>query len=69
MLDDTYGKELGDEAAAVKSEDFQDSMKIAWRYQNLPKMEVIAISYIFLLALKMYLKSKCFSVEPRQRNC
>ncbi|NXA14818.1 ELP4 protein, partial [Sapayoa aenigma] len=39
LLDDTYGKELGDEAAASKSEDFQDSMKIAWRYQNLPKME------------------------------
>ncbi|KAF2978988.1 hypothetical protein EK904_006660, partial [Melospiza melodia maxima] len=39
LLDDSCRKELGDEAAAVKSEDSQDSMKIAWRYQNLPKME------------------------------
>ncbi|NWS20515.1 ELP4 protein, partial [Pachyramphus minor] len=45
LLDDTYGKEPGDEAAAVKSEDFQDSMKIAWRYQNLPKMEASPASY------------------------
>ncbi|XP_074774219.1 elongator complex protein 4 isoform X1 [Athene noctua] len=44
LLDDTYRKELGEEATAVKSEDSQDSMKIAWRYQNLPKMEVIGIS-------------------------
>ncbi|NXT40236.1 ELP4 protein, partial [Pelecanoides urinatrix] len=39
LLDDTYRNELGEEATAVKSEDFEDSMKIAWRYQNLPKME------------------------------
>ncbi|NXJ34722.1 ELP4 protein, partial [Ciconia maguari] len=39
LLDDTCKNELGEEAIAVKSEDFQDSMKIAWRYQNLPKME------------------------------
>uniref|UniRef100_A0A8D0KXY9 Elongator complex protein 4 n=1 Tax=Strix occidentalis caurina TaxID=311401 RepID=A0A8D0KXY9_STROC len=39
LLDDTYRNELGEEATAVKSEDFQDSMKIAWRYQNLPKTE------------------------------
>ncbi|NXW10879.1 ELP4 protein, partial [Fregetta grallaria] len=39
LLDDTYRKELGEEATALKSEDFEDSMKIAWRYQNLPKME------------------------------
>ncbi|NXG01095.1 ELP4 protein, partial [Sakesphorus luctuosus] len=39
LLDETCGKELGDEAAAAKSEEFQDSMKIAWRYQNLPKVE------------------------------
>ncbi|XP_064513068.1 elongator complex protein 4 isoform X2 [Pseudopipra pipra] len=45
LLDDTCGKELGDEAAAVKSEDFQDSMKIAWRYQNLPKMEASPTPY------------------------
>ncbi|XP_050192686.1 elongator complex protein 4 [Myiozetetes cayanensis] len=45
LLDDTSGKELGDEAAALKSEDFQDSMKIAWRYQNLPKMEASPASY------------------------
>ncbi|XP_015486702.1 elongator complex protein 4 isoform X4 [Parus major] len=44
LLDDTYGKELGDEAAA-KSEDSQDSMKIAWRYQNLPKMEASPTTY------------------------
>ncbi|KAM9554317.1 elongator complex protein 4 isoform 5-T5 [Guaruba guarouba] len=36
---DEQRNELGEEATAVKSEDFQDSMKIAWRYQNLPKME------------------------------
>ncbi|KAL9850217.1 elongator complex protein 4 isoform 1-T1 [Geothlypis trichas] len=45
LLDDSYRKELGDEAAAVKSEDFQDSMKIAWRYQNLPKMETSPTTY------------------------
>ncbi|KFW87236.1 Elongator complex protein 4, partial [Manacus vitellinus] len=45
LLDDTCGKELGDEAAAVKSEDVQDSMKIAWRYQNLPKMEASPTPY------------------------
>ncbi|XP_075019368.1 elongator complex protein 4 isoform X3 [Calonectris borealis] len=39
LLDDTYRNELAEEATAVKSEDFEDSMKIAWRYQNLPKME------------------------------
>nr|XP_009919874.1 PREDICTED: elongator complex protein 4-like isoform X2 [Haliaeetus albicilla] len=39
LLDDTYRNERGEEATAVKSEDFQDSMKIAWRYQNLPKVE------------------------------
>ncbi|XP_054056180.1 elongator complex protein 4 isoform X2 [Rissa tridactyla] len=39
LLDDTHRNELGEEATAVKSEDFQDSMKIAWRYQNLPKIE------------------------------
>ncbi|KFV04812.1 Elongator complex protein 4, partial [Tauraco erythrolophus] len=39
LLDDTYRNELGEEATAVKSEDSQASMKIAWRYQNLPKME------------------------------
>ncbi|NXI63935.1 ELP4 protein, partial [Anseranas semipalmata] len=39
LLDDTYRNELREEATAVKSEDFQDSMKIAWRYENLPKME------------------------------
>ncbi|NXC71575.1 ELP4 protein, partial [Anhinga anhinga] len=38
LLDDTYRNER-EEVPAVKSEDFQDSMKIAWRYQNLPKME------------------------------
>ncbi|XP_062476307.1 elongator complex protein 4 isoform X1 [Pezoporus occidentalis] len=36
---DEQRNELGEEAAAVKSANFQDSMKIAWRYQNLPKME------------------------------
>ncbi|NXT07668.1 ELP4 protein, partial [Prunella fulvescens] len=45
LLDDSCGKELGDEAAAVKSEDFQDSMKIAWRYQNLPKIETSPTTY------------------------
>ncbi|XP_062432291.1 elongator complex protein 4 [Rhea pennata] len=40
LLDDEYRNELGEEATPVKSEDFQNSMKIAWRYQNLPKMEV-----------------------------
>uniref|UniRef100_A0A8B9SC39 Elongator complex protein 4 n=1 Tax=Apteryx owenii TaxID=8824 RepID=A0A8B9SC39_APTOW len=40
LLDDNYRNELGEEATAATSEDFQDSMKIAWRYQNLPKMEV-----------------------------
>ncbi|XP_041891456.1 elongator complex protein 4 isoform X6 [Corvus kubaryi] len=45
LLDDTHQKELGDEAAAVKSEDFHDSMKIAWRYQNLPKMEASPTTY------------------------
>ncbi|NXQ59972.1 ELP4 protein, partial [Anthoscopus minutus] len=45
LLDDTCRKELGDEAAGVKSEDFQDSMKIAWRYQNLPKMETSPTTY------------------------
>ncbi|RMB97877.1 hypothetical protein DUI87_25355 [Hirundo rustica rustica] len=44
LLDDTHRKELEDEAAA-KSEDFQDSMKIAWRYQNLPKMETSPTTY------------------------
>ncbi|XP_042641287.1 elongator complex protein 4 [Tyto alba] len=39
LLDDTYRNELGEVATTLKSEDFQDSMKIAWRYQNLPKME------------------------------
>ncbi|NXE27458.1 ELP4 protein, partial [Ardeotis kori] len=39
LLDDTCRNELGEAATSVKSEDFQDSMKIAWRYQNLPKME------------------------------
>uniref|UniRef100_A0A8C0C513 Elongator complex protein 4 n=1 Tax=Buteo japonicus TaxID=224669 RepID=A0A8C0C513_9AVES len=39
LLDDTYRNERGEETTAVKSEDFQDSMKIAWRYQNLPKVE------------------------------
>ncbi|NXH13139.1 ELP4 protein, partial [Bucco capensis] len=39
LLDNTHRTELGEEARAVKSEDSQDSMKIAWRYQNLPKME------------------------------
>ncbi|NXG55638.1 ELP4 protein, partial [Hemiprocne comata] len=38
LLDDNYRNKLGEETTA-KSEDFQDSMKIAWRYQNLPKME------------------------------
>ncbi|XP_065539337.1 elongator complex protein 4 isoform X3 [Lathamus discolor] len=36
---DEQRNEFGEEATAVKSEGFQDSMKIAWRYQNLPKME------------------------------
>ncbi|XP_030804494.1 elongator complex protein 4 [Camarhynchus parvulus] len=45
LRDDSYRKELGDEAAAVKPEDFQDSMKIAWRYQNLPKMETSPTTY------------------------
>ncbi|NWU97003.1 ELP4 protein, partial [Upupa epops] len=36
LLDDTHKTELEE---AVKSEESQDSMKIAWRYQNLPKME------------------------------
>ncbi|XP_065492462.1 elongator complex protein 4 [Caloenas nicobarica] len=39
LLDDTYRNELREETTAVKSEEFQDAMKIAWRYQNLPKME------------------------------
>ncbi|NXX87600.1 ELP4 protein, partial [Centropus bengalensis] len=39
LLDDTHRSELAEEATAAKSEDPQDSMKIAWRYQNLPKME------------------------------
>eukprot|EP00075_Anas_platyrhynchos_P025618 XP_027314871.1 elongator complex protein 4 isoform X7 [Anas platyrhynchos] len=39
LLDDTYRNELREEATPAKSEDFQDSMKIAWRYENLPKME------------------------------
>ncbi|NXP50940.1 ELP4 protein, partial [Heliornis fulica] len=39
LLDDSHKKELGEEATVVKPEDIQDSMKIAWRYQNLPKME------------------------------
>ncbi|KFO96830.1 Elongator complex protein 4, partial [Calypte anna] len=39
LLDDNYRNEMGQEATAAKSEDSQDSMKIAWRYQNLPKME------------------------------
>lgn len=68
MLDEQRN-ELGEEARAVKSEDFQDSMKIAWRYQNLPKMEVIGISWLFPLAVKMNLQSKCFSVGSTQQNC
>uniref|UniRef100_A0A8D0FP51 Elongator complex protein 4 n=1 Tax=Strix occidentalis caurina TaxID=311401 RepID=A0A8D0FP51_STROC len=47
LLDDTYRNELGEEATAVKSEDFQDSMKIAWRYQNLPKTEASPTSTKF----------------------
>ncbi|XP_068541142.1 elongator complex protein 4 isoform X6 [Anas acuta] len=39
LLDDTHRNELREEATPAKSEDFQDSMKIAWRYENLPKME------------------------------
>ncbi|XP_064019898.1 elongator complex protein 4 isoform X1 [Pogoniulus pusillus] len=39
LLDDTHRNELREEATVVKAEDFQDSMKIAWRYQNLPKLE------------------------------
>ncbi|NXN96274.1 ELP4 protein, partial [Rhinopomastus cyanomelas] len=38
LLGDTHKTEM-EETTAVKSEDSQDSMKIAWRYQNLPKME------------------------------
>ncbi|NXL86502.1 ELP4 protein, partial [Alectura lathami] len=38
LLDDTYRNELA-EATAAESEDCQDSMEIAWRYQNLPKVE------------------------------
>lgn len=57
---DEQRNELGKEATAVKSEDFQDSMKIAWRYQNLPKMEVIGISCFFPLAVKMNLQNVCF---------
>ncbi|XP_074005519.1 elongator complex protein 4 [Numenius arquata] len=47
LLDDTYRNELGEEAPAVKSEEFQDSMKIAWRYQNLPTMEASPTSTKF----------------------
>ncbi|KAF4803689.1 Elongator complex protein 4 [Turdus rufiventris] len=43
LLDDTYRKELGDEV--VNSEDCKDSMKIAWRYQNLPKVETSPTTY------------------------
>ncbi|KFO77039.1 Elongator complex protein 4, partial [Cuculus canorus] len=39
LLDDTYRSDLREEATAVMSEDPLDSMKIAWRYQNLPKVE------------------------------
>nr|XP_021135481.1 elongator complex protein 4 isoform X2 [Columba livia] len=39
LLGDTYRNELREETTAVKSEEFQDAMKIAWRYQNLPKIE------------------------------
>ncbi|NXG52938.1 ELP4 protein, partial [Psilopogon haemacephalus] len=39
LLDDTHRNELGEAATVVKAEDSQDSMKIAWRYQNLPKLE------------------------------
>ncbi|KFQ33658.1 Elongator complex protein 4, partial [Mesitornis unicolor] len=38
LLDDTY-RSKSEETTGFKSEDFQDSMKIAWRYQNLPKIE------------------------------
>ncbi|KAM6274351.1 elongator complex protein 4 isoform 2-T2 [Porphyrio hochstetteri] len=39
LLDDTHRNDVGEEATVVNPEDVQDSMKIAWRYQNLPKME------------------------------
>lgn len=39
MLDDNFKTERV-EATAAKSEDCQDSMQIAWRYQNAPKVEV-----------------------------
>ncbi|XP_028917127.1 elongator complex protein 4 isoform X2 [Ornithorhynchus anatinus] len=42
LLEDSYKKELDEEAGGVNEslKDSADSMKIAWRYQNLPKMEV-----------------------------
>jgi len=39
LLDDNFITERV-EATAAKSEDCQDSMQIAWRYQNAPKVEV-----------------------------
>ncbi|XP_040416417.1 elongator complex protein 4 isoform X1 [Cygnus olor] len=44
LLDDTHRSELR-EVTPAKSEDFQDSMKIAWRYENLPKMEASPTSF------------------------
>uniref|UniRef100_A0A8C3PUX6 Elongator complex protein 4 n=1 Tax=Chrysolophus pictus TaxID=9089 RepID=A0A8C3PUX6_CHRPC len=38
LLDDNFKTERV-EATAAKSEDCQDSMQIAWRYQNAPKVE------------------------------
>ncbi|XP_006128960.2 elongator complex protein 4 isoform X2 [Pelodiscus sinensis] len=41
ILDDVHKKQLDEEESAVISkQDSRESMKIAWRYQNLPKMEV-----------------------------
>uniref|UniRef100_A0A8C6ZDL7 Elongator complex protein 4 n=1 Tax=Nothoprocta perdicaria TaxID=30464 RepID=A0A8C6ZDL7_NOTPE len=50
---DNCRNEVGEEAAAVKSED--DSMQIAWRYQNLPKMEVnFDISLVSVRIFSLY---------------
>nr|XP_014431908.1 elongator complex protein 4 isoform X3 [Pelodiscus sinensis] len=41
ILDDVHKKQLDEEESAVISkQESRESMKIAWRYQNLPKMEV-----------------------------
>lgn len=64
MLDDTHRNELREEATPAKSDDFQDSMKIAWRYENLPKMEVNLKCFVFLpFTVKINLQRKCFSAQ------